>query len=168
MKSLSHFRLFATPWTIAYQNPPSMGFSRQEYWSGLPFPSPGDLPDPGIEPGSPALQADALPSEPPGRSLYTFTFSQILVDSRVKSLSATSVNRCIKDGTKLEQLSKGPACTLLVVGTCAGCVPCIVCVLFFFFFPCKNVIMFKKNWENQIVLFWVRWLESSWNTYFSL
>ena len=45
-----------------------MGFSRQEYWSGLPFPSPGDLPDPGIEPGSPALQADALPSEPPGKS----------------------------------------------------------------------------------------------------
>ena len=54
-----------TPWTVAYQAPPSVGFSRQEYWSGLPFPSPGDLPDPGIEPGSPALQADALPSEPP-------------------------------------------------------------------------------------------------------
>ena len=56
-----------TPWTVAYQAPPSMGFSRQECWSGLPFPSPGDLPDPGIEPGSPALQADALPSEPPGK-----------------------------------------------------------------------------------------------------
>ena len=55
-----------TPWTVAYQVPPSMGFSRQECWSGLPFPSPGDLPDPGIEPGSPTLQADALPSEPPG------------------------------------------------------------------------------------------------------
>ena len=54
-----------TPWTIAHQAPPSMGLSRQEYWSGLPFPSPGDLPDPGIEPRSPALQADALPSEPP-------------------------------------------------------------------------------------------------------
>ena len=54
----------AIPWTITYQAPPSMGFSRQERWSGLPFPSPGDLPDPGIEPGSPALQADALPSEP--------------------------------------------------------------------------------------------------------
>ena len=51
----------------AYQASPSMGFSRQEYWSGLPFPSPGDLPDPGIEPGSPTLQADALPSEPPGK-----------------------------------------------------------------------------------------------------
>ena len=54
-----------TPRTVAYQFPPSMGFSRQEYWSGLPFPSPGDVPDPGIEPGSPTLQADALPSEPP-------------------------------------------------------------------------------------------------------
>ena len=67
VKSLSRVRLFATPWTVAYQVPPSMGFSRQECWSGLPFPSPGDLPDPGIEPGSPALQADALPSEPPGK-----------------------------------------------------------------------------------------------------
>ena len=55
-----------TPWTVARQASLSMGFSRQGYWSGLPFPSPGDLPDPGIEPGSPALQAEALPSEPPG------------------------------------------------------------------------------------------------------
>ena len=55
VKSLSRVQLFATPWTVAYQAPLSMGFSRQEYWSGLPFPSPGDLPDPGIEPGSPAL-----------------------------------------------------------------------------------------------------------------
>ena len=55
-----------TPWTVVYQASLSMGFSRQEYWSGLPFPSPGDLPDPGIEPRSSALQADALPSEPPG------------------------------------------------------------------------------------------------------
>ena len=55
---------FATPWTVPYQAPPSLGFSRQKYWSGLPFPSPGDLPNPGIESGSPVLQADALPSEP--------------------------------------------------------------------------------------------------------
>ena len=55
VKSLSHVRLFVTPWTVGHQAPPSMGFSRQENWSGLPFPSPGDLPDPGIEPGSPAL-----------------------------------------------------------------------------------------------------------------
>ena len=56
-----------TPWTVAYQVPPFMGFSRQDYWSGLPFPSPGDLPDPGIEPRSPALWADALSSKPPGK-----------------------------------------------------------------------------------------------------
>ena len=69
MKSLSRIRLFATPWTVAYQAPPFMGFSRQECWSELPFPSPGDLSDPGIEPRPPALQADALLSEPPGKPL---------------------------------------------------------------------------------------------------
>ena len=62
VNSLSRVRLFATSWTVAYQAPPSVGFSRQEYWSGLPFPSPGDLSNPGIKPRSPALQADALPS----------------------------------------------------------------------------------------------------------
>ena len=60
VKSLSRVRLFVTLWIVAHQAPPPMGFSRQEYWSGLPFPSPGELPDPGIEPRSPALQADAL------------------------------------------------------------------------------------------------------------
>ena len=58
----------ATPWTVAPQIPLSMGFSRQVYWSGLPFPSPGDLSNPGIEPGSPALQADSLPTELGGKS----------------------------------------------------------------------------------------------------
>jgi len=67
VKSLSCVQLFATPWTVARQAPPSMGFSRQEYWSGLPMPSPGDLPHPGIKPMSPALRADALTSEPPGK-----------------------------------------------------------------------------------------------------
>ena len=57
----------ATPWAVAHQAPPSIGFSRQEYWSGLPFPSPGDLPDPEVKPESPALQADSLLSEPPGK-----------------------------------------------------------------------------------------------------
>ena len=69
VKSLSRVWLFVTPWTVVHQAPPSMGFSRQEYWSGLPFPSPGDLPDPGIEPRSPRLQADALTSEPPGKQI---------------------------------------------------------------------------------------------------
>ena len=63
--SLSHVWLSVIPWSVAYQAPLSMGFSRQEYWSGLPFPSPEDLPDPGIEPRSPALQTDYLPYEPP-------------------------------------------------------------------------------------------------------
>ena len=70
VESLSPVRLFATLWTVAYQAPPSMGFSRQECWSGFPFPSPGDLPNPGITPGFPALQADALLSEPPGKLLF--------------------------------------------------------------------------------------------------
>ena len=65
MKSLSRVRLFATPWIVDYQAPQSMEFSRQEYWGGLPLPSPEDLPNPGIEPGPPTLQADTLPSEPP-------------------------------------------------------------------------------------------------------
>ena len=66
---LSPVRLFTTPWTVACQAPPSMAFSRQEYWSGLPFPSPGDLPNPGVEIGSPTLQADSLPTELPGNPL---------------------------------------------------------------------------------------------------
>ena len=64
---LSRVQLFVIPWTVAYQAPLSMEFSRQEYWSGLLFPSPGDLPNSGIELWSPALQTDALPSEPPGK-----------------------------------------------------------------------------------------------------
>ena len=64
VKVLSYVQLFATPWTVALQAPQSMGFSRQEYWNGLPFPSLRDLPIPGIEPGSHALQVDSLPSEP--------------------------------------------------------------------------------------------------------
>ena len=70
VKSLSRVRLFATPWTVAYQAPPSMGFSRQEYWSGLPIPSPGDLPNLRVKPGSLVLQADSLPFEPPGEPIF--------------------------------------------------------------------------------------------------
>ena len=73
VKSLSRVWLFATLWTVAHLAPLSTGFSRQEYWSGLPFPSPGGLLDPGIEPRSPALQADALTSEPPGNNFSYFT-----------------------------------------------------------------------------------------------
>ena len=70
VKSLSHVRLFVIPWTIACQAPVSMGFSRQEYWSGLPFASPGDLPHTVIEPGFPALWGDSIPTEPPGKPQY--------------------------------------------------------------------------------------------------
>ena len=75
VKSLSLVQLFVTPWTVAHQAPLSMGFSRQEYWSGLPFPSPGYLPGPGIEPRSPALQADALTSEPLGKPCKDYDYS---------------------------------------------------------------------------------------------
>ena len=70
-------QLFATPWTVNCQAPLSMGFSRQEYWSGLPFLSSGDLHDLGIEPRSPALQADSLPSEPPGKPSRTCADAQM-------------------------------------------------------------------------------------------
>ena len=63
----SHVRLFVTPWAVACQAPLSMRFSRQEYWSGLPLPPPGALPDPAMEPRSSAVQVDSFPSEPPGR-----------------------------------------------------------------------------------------------------
>ena len=96
MKSLCRIQLFATLWTIAYQAPRFMGFSRQGYWSGLPFPSPGDLPDPGIEPRSPTLQADALASEPPGRELFF-----IFWDHRYNFLS--SFCRSKKHQLKLKQ-----------------------------------------------------------------
>ena len=80
-----------TPWTVVHKAPLSMGFSRQEHWSGLAFPSPGDLPNPGIEPGSPALQADALSSEPPGKpKLVEVSLKKLKIElpfSSVQSLS---------------------------------------------------------------------------------
>ena len=69
VKSRSRVRLFVTLWTVAHHGPLSMGFSRQEYWSGVPLPSPEELPNPGIEPWSPELQADSLPSETPGKPI---------------------------------------------------------------------------------------------------
>ena len=71
LNCFSHVQLFATPWTVAFQAPLSLGFSRQEYWSGLSCPPPGDFPNPGIEPRSPTLQADSLPTEPPGKPKNT-------------------------------------------------------------------------------------------------
>ena len=70
VKSLSHVQIFVTPWTVFHQFPLSMGFPRQEYWSGLPFPSPGDLPNPGIRPASPALADRFFTTELPGKPRY--------------------------------------------------------------------------------------------------
>ena len=67
-----------TPWTVVHLAPLSMGFSRKEYWSGLPFPSPGDLPNPGTELRCPALQAKSLPSEPPDKPRDTYTYMLLL------------------------------------------------------------------------------------------
>ena len=86
VKSLSRAQLFATPWTVAHQAPPSMGFSRQEYWSGLPFPSPGDLPHPRIEPTSPALQADAFTSLTPC-NVCSFNLCILLLSLQVKNVA---------------------------------------------------------------------------------
>ena len=86
-KSLSHVRLLATPWTAVHQAPPSMGFSRQEYWSGLPFPSPGNLPDPGIEPKSSALAVRFFTSEPP-RELSSVVLSMFILYNHHHHLSA--------------------------------------------------------------------------------
>ena len=85
-----------TPWTVGYLAPLSMGFSRQEYWSGLPLPSPGDLPNPGIEPGSPALQTNSLSVEPPGKS------SLVIRDRQIKTVVYYRVTTTM---AKLNQLA---------------------------------------------------------------
>ena len=79
VKSLSRVRLFETPQTVACQAPPSMGFSRQEYWSVLPFPFPRDLSDPGVELGFTALQVDSLPAEPPEKPYITYSLPSLRI-----------------------------------------------------------------------------------------
>ena len=79
-----------TAQTVALQAPLSMGFSREEYWSGLPFRSPGDLPNPGIEPRSPAFQADSLPAKPPGKPSHLI-LSNINVIKKVKNVTVTFI-----------------------------------------------------------------------------
>ena len=99
---LSHVWLFATPWTVAQQAPLSMGFSRQEYWSRLPFPSPGDLPDPGIKPASPALAGVFFTHEPPGKSLkrwpkliHIFDLLTSILLKKNKQENLQSIIKCI-------------------------------------------------------------------------
>ena len=91
MTSLSHAQLFVTPWTAAYQALLSMGFSRQENQSGLPCPSAGDLPDPGIKPRSPTSQTDALLSEAPGKNYVPMGPIEIYVVDRLTSLSGATI-----------------------------------------------------------------------------
>ena len=125
VKSFSHVQLFATPWTIAHQAPPSMGFSRQEDWSGLTFPSPGHLPDPGTELGSPALQADSLLSEPPGKTycisyvyLHRYKFIEKFLDEIQLKLSQEC---CFRRGLGVEwkegwlYVSSCTFCTLWII-----------------------------------------------------
>ena len=122
VKSLSRVRLFATPWTTAYQAPLSMGLCRQEYWSGLPFPSPGNLPDPGIKPGSPTLQAEALPSALSGKSISFLELSNIQNDlvpsfayAAVDCLQGLSVTQLVNvQGTErqMEVPKEPPPCLL--------------------------------------------------------
>ena len=101
LKLLSPVPLFATPRTIPYQAPQSMEFSRQEYWSGVPLPSPGDLSNPGIEPGSPALQGDALPSEPPEKS--NMKEARNPIDKWQKILMIKSQKCIIKEPVKVSE-----------------------------------------------------------------
>ena len=97
MKSLSRVRLFATPLTVAYEVPPSMGFSRREYWSGLPFPSPGDLPHPGIEPASSALQMVScsaggfFTTEPPRIPNFTFSSKGKVTELELYSIKSFEI-----------------------------------------------------------------------------
>ena len=97
MKALSHVWLFLIPWAVACQAPLSMEFSRQEYRSGYPFPSPGDLPHPGLEPRSPALQADSWPSEPPRKP----EFILILIQHHLFSLSLFATHELYVPGSSV-------------------------------------------------------------------
>ena len=92
LSHFSHVQLFAIPWTVACQAPLFMEFSRQDYWNGLPFPSSGNLPDPGIEPRSPALQADFLPSELPGKPIMIDSVKEKLVRRRQKNKLLIAAN----------------------------------------------------------------------------
>ena len=132
MKVLVVSNTFGTPWTVAHQVPPSMGFLRQEYWSGLPYPFPGDLPNPGIKPGSPALQAESLPSEP-GNKCSTLFWIQILKSPKSPAFRS---HWWMEDSVKTERkklkvnVSREKKCLLVKETTrkCFHCC-CVCCIL---------------------------------------
>ena len=113
MKLNSQVRLFETPWTVAHQAPLSLVFSRQEHWSGLPFPSPGGLPDARIEPGSPSLQAESLPSEPPEKRSHApprLCSYHIQISSFDKDTSHIGLEPTVRTSLKCNYLFKRPYC----------------------------------------------------------
>ena len=132
--TLSRVRLFVTPRTVAYQASQSTGFSRQEYWSGLPFLSPGDLPNPGIEPGSPALEADALSTEPPGKPI--FTASPECPEASVKA----AVTELVLLPAPIRQLLFCTTALFKVLYCKIKSVFCIFCVCFLGIICVKNII----------------------------
>ena len=108
-QSLSCVRVFAMPWTVAHKAPLSMGFSRQEYWSGLPCPPPGGLPNPGIEPKSPPLQAVSLPSEPPGKESPCEGTGVLLIRPGTGSLRSRPVqSSCLPGAGPVSETVKSP------------------------------------------------------------
>ena len=111
------------PWTVAHQAPPSMGFSRQEYWSGLPFPSPGDLPDPGIEPVSPALQVDSLQPSRQGRP-YVIMYLYKPTECRIPGVNpSVNYGLWVMVICSVDSLYKcTPRCGMLIVGGGCACV----------------------------------------------
>ena len=138
--------LFATPWTVACQAPLSMGFSRQEYWSGLPFPSPGDLPDTGIEPRSLALQADALPSEPPGKSPF-FPYWNFLQFGGLKS--SGSLKFCwLTFGSKM--WSERMWCYLLLLSLTLTVWPPEYCAKGILAYLTRDRVSDTQRWHNVI------------------
>ena len=119
IQSLSHVQLFVILWTVAHQTPPSMGFSRQECLTGLPCPSPGDIPDPGIEPmSSPALKVDSLPVVPPGKPIYTHTHTHTYTHTIVFNLQmlAKGLNRyfCKEDIQMADRYKESCSMSLII------------------------------------------------------
>ena len=150
--SLSRVRLFAIPWTVVYQAFLSMGFSRQVYCSGLPFPSPADLPDPGIEPRSPALQADALSSEPPGKPIIVRYLDKLMNQTWTVISGNTVVNR--------RGICVVCTCILVCVYVCPYTLAYIcvwVCVYIYIFTYMKFSIL-RKEMLLRIYCMWYRFL----------